>query len=224
MIIEIEGSDGAGKNTQSLLLLKKLTEKGHNVKLLSFPTYKNTDLLKRYLAGEFGDIDTVDPYLASTFYAIDRKIEFDKKEVKDFLKDEKNILICDRYVFSNHIHQTPRIAKFDKENKNAKLFLAAFIEDLEFNCYELPQPNIIFYLFNEKARELREIRANGSTLDLHERNNEYMNDCERCGLVLAEDYNWNIIRCVDNINGDYLKSKEEINAEIMSILEKTKCI
>ena len=41
--------------------------------------------------------------------------------ILDFLKDEKNILICDRYVFSNHIHQTPRIAKFNKENKNTIL-------------------------------------------------------------------------------------------------------
>ena len=81
-IIVIEGLDGSGKATQTDLLYKKLLEQGKNVKKLTFPCYESESsaLVRMYLGGELGsNPDSVNPYQASAFYAVDR--------VASFLKD-----------------------------------------------------------------------------------------------------------------------------------------
>ncbi|MEG2429729.1 MAG: thymidylate kinase, partial [Oscillospiraceae bacterium] len=74
-IIVIDGLDGCGKTTQAEALLKKLKEINEKVILISYPDYeKNSSaLVKMYLNGEFSEnLDDVNAYTASTFYAVDR--------------------------------------------------------------------------------------------------------------------------------------------------------
>ena len=49
----IEGLDASGKETQSKLIEKRLSENGYDVKLVSFPNYDSPacSLVKMYLNG-----------------------------------------------------------------------------------------------------------------------------------------------------------------------------
>ena len=74
-LIILEGGDGSGKATQTKLLVERLTKEGHAVESVSFPNYDSGAAMpiKMYLAGEFGkDVHDVNPYVASSMYAIDR--------------------------------------------------------------------------------------------------------------------------------------------------------
>ncbi|MGL5936124.1 MAG: hypothetical protein ACRCZI_10955, partial [Cetobacterium sp.] len=55
-LIVIEGTDSSGKETQTELLFKKLSEKIEKIRKISFPNYESPACapVKMYLAGEFG--------------------------------------------------------------------------------------------------------------------------------------------------------------------------
>ena len=74
-LLVIEGLDGSGKATQAKLLAAHLAESGRRVMEITFPDYESDSsaLVKMYLSGRFGDKpDDVNPYAASSFYAVDR--------------------------------------------------------------------------------------------------------------------------------------------------------
>ncbi|OGD90800.1 hypothetical protein A3D07_00640 [Candidatus Curtissbacteria bacterium RIFCSPHIGHO2_02_FULL_42_15] len=75
--IVFEGADGTGKTTQAKLLFDYLKKKKKNAVFFSFPNYKSAwgKIVRRYLDGEFGDVNQVSPYLASILYAGDRLLE-----------------------------------------------------------------------------------------------------------------------------------------------------
>ena len=78
-LIVIEGTDSSGKETQTRKLYENLKERGFNVKKITFPNYESPACapVKMYLAGEFGEnAMEVNPYPASTMYAIDRYASF----------------------------------------------------------------------------------------------------------------------------------------------------
>ena len=107
MIIDIEGTDGCGKKTQTDLLFKFLTEQGYKVRKISFPNYdsESSALVKMYLRGEFGEsANDVNGYQASALYAVDRFATMSKINVNDY-----DFILFDRYVPSNMIHQSTRI-------------------------------------------------------------------------------------------------------------------
>ena len=58
-LIVIDGLDGSGKETQSLILKKRLEEAGVKVRYISFPQYDSDSSLfvKKYLNGELGFAD-----------------------------------------------------------------------------------------------------------------------------------------------------------------------
>ncbi len=109
-LIVIEGSDGSGKATQTKKLYDKLVKENKNVKKVEFPNYESESsaLIKMYLNGEFGkEPDSVNPYVSSTFYAVDRFASYKKDWEEFYLKG--GIIIADRYTTSNMIHQAAKI-------------------------------------------------------------------------------------------------------------------
>ena len=101
-LIAIEGTDGSGKHLQSELLSKGLEQAGEQVRLLSFPCYDSPSsaLVKMYLGGDFGrDPGKVNPYAASSFYAVDRVASYMSDWKADY--DAGKILVADRYAESN---------------------------------------------------------------------------------------------------------------------------
>ena len=81
-LIVIDGTDGSGKQTQLEILENKLKENNIDYRKISFPNYNSpsSSLVKMYLSGEFGtDADAISPYVASTFFAVDRYATYKKQ-------------------------------------------------------------------------------------------------------------------------------------------------
>ena len=216
LIISIEGTDGAGKHTQQQLLLNDLKDLGYDVVDQAFPNYESDSSapVKMYLAGEFGkDSSSLDAYQASVLYAVDRLCTY-KKTLEPHYNEGK-ILLFDRYVQSNFIHQCSKI-----ENMEDKLKFIAWEETLEYDTLGLPKPDLIFFIEMpvEKSLELARARAEyktGESKDIHEEDTSYMTKSYNNGLSLAKQLGWKIIHCVDKENN--IKSIESIHKEIMEI-------
>ncbi len=216
-IFVIDGTDGSGKQTQFDLLKEHLNKDNIDYRTMSFPNYDSPSsaLVKMYLSGEFGeDPKSISPYIASTFYAVDRYATF----TKDFKEYYKNggIILADRYTTANMVHQAGKIE--DKEER--KKFLDWLFE-LEFNLYELPRPTKVFFLNMppEKAKELIKDRKNKFThtdkKDIHERNESHLIDSYNAACSLVDEYGWNEIKCV---NDGKIRTREDIHEEIYKIV------
>lgn len=216
LIISIEGTDGAGKHTQQQLLLNDLKDLGYEVVDQAFPNYDSDSSapVKMYLAGEFGkDSSSLDAYQASVLYAVDRMCTY-KKSLESHYNEGK-IILFDRYVQSNFIHQCSKI-----DDMEDKLKFIAWEENLEYDTLGLPKPDLIFFIEMpvEKSLELARARAEyktGESKDIHEEDTTYMTKSYNNGLSLAKQLGWNIVHCVDKQNN--IKSIEEIHKEIMTI-------
>ena len=75
MFIVLEGLDGAGKSTQVANIRRMLTERGLESEFVHFPRFDAPvygDLIARFLRGELGALNEVNPYLVALLYAGDR--------------------------------------------------------------------------------------------------------------------------------------------------------
>lgn len=198
-LIVIDGIDGAGKATQTKLLIANLEKAGHKTATLDFPQYYNNffgKLTGRFLNGEFGDAPTTNPYIASILYAADRWES--KGKIEGWLS-EGRVVILDRYVSSNQIHQGGKIS--DDEEK--KKFLN-YLEEMEFGVFKIPKPDMIIFLnvpydISKKLIEKKTERAyvNGGKQDKVEKSQTYQEGAYRQSLEMVKKYNnWNEINCV----------------------------
>lgn len=212
-LIAIDGVDSSGKETQTKMLFQSLLSDGLDVKTVSFPMYDNlsSSLVKMYLNGDFGtNPDDVNAYVASTFFAMDRFATYKTVWGKDY--NSNSIILADRYVTSNMIHQAGKIDDVLEKEK----FLD-WIYDYEYNICALPKPDITIFLDMpvEWGKKLMENRANkidgGDKKDIHERNTAYLQKSYDNAVFVAEKYSWKRILCV-NENG--VRTPEEIHQEI----------
>ncbi|TCO78623.1 dTMP kinase [Marinisporobacter balticus] len=213
------GIDASGKATQSEKIYERLLNEGKKVKKITFPSYesRSSALVKMYLNGEFGNKpNDVNPYTASTFYAVDRFASY-VTQWKDFLQTG-GIIITDRYTTSNMVHQA---SKFDSEEEK-KLFLA-WLWDLEFTKMALPVPDSVIFLNMDPkvSLKLMEKRLNKITgemkKDIHERDTEYLKKTYKNALWIADVYNWEKIHCIKN---NQLKTIDEIHEEIYEFIKE----
>ncbi len=170
--IVIEGSDGSGKKTQFELLSSRLQAAGYKVDMYDFPRYEQTSahFVKKYLAGEYGDSDSVNPYTASMFYALDRyEASF---EIRRSLSDG-HIVLANRFVGSNMAHQG---AKFGTEGEKRGFFM--WEDSLEFQLLGIPRPDLNIYLKvpAEVSYDLiiKRSQTSGVPLDEHEKDLRFL--------------------------------------------------
>lgn len=215
-LIVIEGLDGSGKGTQTKQLYETLLAAGKQVRQISFPCYgtKAAALLESYLKGEFGnDPSAVNPYAASTFFAIDRYVSF-QQEWKEFYENG-GIVIADRYTTSNAIHQC---AKLPKEQWDSFL---DWLFTYEYRQLGLPTPDAVIYLRvdPEISQELLigRYEGNAAKKDIHESNLGYLKNCRRAADYCAGYLNWCAVECVRD---EQLRSIEDIAAEVLQIAER----
>ena len=140
-LLVIEGLDGSGKATQAKLLASYLAESGRKVMEITFPDYESDSsaLVKMYLSGQFGDKpDDVNPYAASSFYAVDRYASYKTKWGSFY--EAGGIVIADRYTTSNAVHQCSKLPPEQQRPFVDWLF------DFEYQKLGLPAPDRVLYL------------------------------------------------------------------------------
>ncbi len=218
-LIAIDGVDASGKQTHTELLEKYFLSKGKKVRRLSFPMYdkESSTLVKLYLGGKMGENATdVDAYAASTFFAADRYATYKMDWHKDF-EDADTIIIADRYVSSNMIHQASKISDIEEKNK----FLD-WLFDFEFNLYKIPQPDMTIFLdmppkYGKILMQGRDNKISGEkALDIHERDYSYLEKSYENAKYVSEKFAWKHILCVEN---DTIRTIDDIQKEIIKLIE-----
>lgn len=206
-IIVIEGTDGSGKSTQLKFLCERLEAENVDFKKITFPRYSepSSALLKMYLNGEFGqNPNCVNPYAASTFFAVDRYASY-KTDWEQYFKGGGTV-ICDRYTTSNAVHQATKMPKGETNKFLSWLF------DFEYNLLGIPEPTKVFFLDMPPECSLSLIQnRQGSEGDIHEKDHEYLAKCRERALDLCQSQGWQKINCAIKSN---LRTIEDINDEI----------
>jgi dTMP kinase len=137
----VEGVDGAGKSTQIKLLKEFFEGRGSVCEYLHFPRTDAPyfgELIGRFLRGEFGSLNEVNPWLVAMLYAGDRKDASDL--IKNWLQ-KGYIVLLDRYTYSNIAYQC---AKLDDPAEQQNLM--KWILDLEFTHFSIPVPDLNIFL------------------------------------------------------------------------------
>jgi dTMP kinase len=218
-LIVIDGTDGSGKATQTKILAEKLRKEGHSVEFIDFPQYgqKSAALVEEYLNGKFGSEKEVGPYRASIFYACDRYAA--SFRISKWLS-EGRIVIANRYTSSNMGHQAGKIKDANERDK----FLS-WLEDLEFNIFGIPWPdiNILLYMPPEIGQRLVDKKGyreyvGGKKRDIHESDLNHLKNAAAAYKYCAKKYNWLVIDCAPN------GSLREINDISNEVFEKVKCL
>lgn len=214
-LIVVEGSDGSGKKTQTDLLYERLIKEGYRVKKVDFPNYhtKGSVLVEAYLNGEFGkNAEDVNPYTASSFYAVDRVYSF-LTDWKEFY-ESGGIILADRYTTSNMVHQA---AKMDEVEE--KIAFIEWLHDHEYNKLQLPEPDIVFFLdvpphISSKLREGRANKiTNGEKQDIHESDQAFMKKSYENAKLVADYEGWVRVNCINEEEVNIL-SIEKIHQQI----------
>lgn len=216
ILIALDGLDGSGKETQSKLLCAFLDRLGIKNRLVSFPTYKedSSALIKMYLRGDFGENPQgVNPYAASSFYAMDRYCSFMLDWKKEY--DDGYVIIANRYTTANLVHQ---MSKLPKEEWEA---FGKWLMDYEFSLLGLPSPDGVVYLCLPPSASVALVQKRcddtGAIKDIHENNSKHLEESYRAALHASDRYGWNRVDCVCD---GKLRSIEDIHGQLCDIVKK----
>jgi dTMP kinase len=223
----IEGVDGAGKSTQIKLLKEYFSGKGYSCEYLHFPRTEAPyfgELIARFLRGEFGSLNEVDPYIVAMIYAGDRKDASDM--IGNWLKKGK-IVLLDRYTYSNLAYQCAKLSDPKAQNDLMKWILS-----LEFDHFGIPQPDLNIFLdvpFSFTEGKLLNTRQgsdrtylNGSK-DIHEESLVFQKKVRDLYLKVAKSDNR--LAVVDCSNADgVMRTPDEIFRFIMKIITSRKLL
>lgn len=218
-LIVIDGTDGSGKHTQSMLLIGRLKSMGYDAVYFEFPRHGHPAafLVDEYLKGKFGKLDDLNgAYIASTFYANDRKDA--APQIREVL-DRGGVAVCDRYVSANMGHQAGKI--HDLKERDEYL---SWLENLEYNVYGIPKPDLNMLLYastkiNQELVDQKNVRAylNGEKRDIHENDAQHLDDAASAFLYCAKKYDWSVIYCAPN---DVILPKEDIHELVWKEVKK----
>lgn len=214
-LIAIEGLDGSGKGTQSLILEKALSDRGFRVGLMSFPDYESEGSapVRLYLSGALGaHPDDVNAYAASALFLADRLVSWKGHYEREFA--DCDFIIANRYTTANAYHQ---LSKLPHDKWDAFL---DWLYELEFDRVGLPRPDAVICLLNppEKAIEMIERRCEetGAKKDIHEADAAYLGRCYEAARYAGDHLGWTLISCVDACGG--VISRGDMHERIMSAI------
>jgi dTMP kinase len=216
-LIALEGIDGSGKRTQLDLLARELEGRGLATLRVSFPRYESSfgELIARYLNGDFGSLETVDPHLSALLYAGDR---FEAKGELESALQEGKIVLADRYIGSNLAHQTGRVPPEQRGE------FIAWLKRLEYGLYGLPAEDLVVYLHvpTSDAQRLVGMKPPRAYTSLrHDIQEADISHLEQTAIIydhLATESNWTRIDCTNSVSGA-LNSPEEIHRAVLRTVE-----
>tara|TARA_R110002124_G_scaffold61485_8_gene168467 strand:- start:3094 stop:3762 length:669 start_codon:yes stop_codon:yes gene_type:complete len=218
VIIAIEGIDGSGKGTQAARLHARCQAEGIKTSLIGFPRYDQTLFGKSigdFLNGRFGELDEVNPFLASLLYAGDR---FESRSHILNTIETSDVVIFDRYIPSNVAHQGAKLSGVERSE------FIEWIEQIEYAIYKMPRLNLAILLdlpadYAQKLIAEKQARSyTEKVADLQEADQTYLANVREVYLQLAEEnQHWQKIQCLQK---ETLRSIEEISDEIWSYVSK----
>ncbi len=222
-LIVIDGTDGSGKATQVDLLMKHLRKEGHTVKIVDFPEYyKNFfgEFIGHCLSEQYYNFLHVHPKIASVLYAADRWES--SKELEGWLK-KGYVVIANRYVSANQIHQGGKISNTKKRNS-----FIGWLNKMEYEVFGIPRPDLTVYLSlpikivlellekRESSQMKREYLKKNK--DVAESDTEHLNNSIKSALWLAETQKgWTKIDCSDKSG---ILSREAIHDMVYEKVKK----
>jgi dTMP kinase len=214
-LLAIEGLDAAGKRTQSELLAARAEQTGLRVALLAFPRYGETVYsrsISDYLAGRFGGLEDVDPRFAALLFAGDR---FESRGVLERERAGSDVLILDRYTFSNVAYQGARMPPQELPT------FADWLRAIEHDVNGLPWPDLVLLLDVPLQVAVAGIASRAcadptrARDDIHERSHDYLARVQQVySRLLAEVAAppWVAIRCSDD--GESLLPPQAIHERV----------
>ena len=221
MFIVLEGLDGAGKSTQIKQLRAMIAQMGIESEYVHFPRFDSPvygELIARFLRGELGSIESVDPYIVALLFAGDRADM--APQIRQWQAEGK-VVIVDRYVYSNIGYQCAKIADAEGQQR-----LKQWILDTEYGYYNIPRPDISLFLdvpFAFTAQSLTTQRSgddrsylNGQS-DIHESSLDLQQMVRSVYLEAAKvDPALRVIDCSNNQGG--MDTPEAIFSRIKDIV------
>jgi dTMP kinase len=222
-LIVIDGTDGSGKTTQVELLVNRLKKEGRKTKIVDFPGYyKNFfgAFIGHCLSEQYYNWLNVHPKIASTIYAADR---FESSgDIKEYLK-KGYIVIANRYVSANQIHQGGKIKSAKKRNDFIK-----WLDEMEYGVFGTPRPDMTFYLSLPinivlqllKDRDSSKIKRGylKKKKDVHETNVDFLKNSIKSARKLEKEVP-NFIKIECSKKGKIL-TREEIHEMVYEKVKK----
>lgn len=189
--IVIEGTDGSGKTTQTEALLLRLKKEGVESESIRFPQYEKNlfgNLIRECLDGKHGDFISLDPKIASVLYACDRFETISK--IKKWLEEGK-VIVADRYVSSNQIHQGGKI----KDQKDRAKFLD-WLSAMEYDTLGVIKPDAVIYLDVPSQISEDLISKREGIKDAADSDFEYLKNSKEAGeFMISRENFWTKIIC-----------------------------
>ena len=219
-LIVVESIDGGGKSTQCELIKKYFETRKLTFSHFHFPMYGHNEfsnIIAKFLRGEFGSIDTVSPYFVANIYAMDRFMFL--PTLKEALKTV-DVVLLDRYVFSNIAYQAAKYPLASKETDDIRTWILNF----EFDFLNLPYPdlNIFFDVPIKITKERLETKREGSDrdylngkIDIHEADFIFQERVRQNYLDIMTGINCKIVSCTmgttenANLGGGYFVFKPQ---------------
>ena len=214
-LIVIEGIDGSGKRTQLELLARAFEQRGLPYARISFPNYEGFfgQLVARFLNGDFGPLDAVDPHFSALLYSGDR---YESKPAMEATLAAGKNLLCDRYIGSNLAHQGARVTP----QKRAEFL--EWLRNLEYKIYGLPAEDLVIYLRVPVAEADRLIgkrpkrRYTELRRDLQEADKRHLEGAAEVYEELGLQPHWVRIDCADARGA--LRRPDQIHAEVLGVI------
>lgn len=224
MFIAIEWVDWAWKATQTRLLAEALNSLGHSCDTISFPAYweGSCRFVENFLKWEYGHPSSLNWYISSSFYILDRFEQMPKIKSKI---ENNDFLISDRYSTSNFIHRWSKYLEEGNVEWLHKFF--EWVYDFEFSKAWLPKPDLIIFLSLSMDHILKMIEKKKGEdrwyidkwwLDLAEKDIEH----QKFSLQIWQEYlplffnNYVVFPC-ENKNWD-LDDAETINKRLLELV------
>ena len=221
-LIVIDGTDGSGKTTQAGLLMKHLQKIGCKAKFIHFPRYEDNffgKFIAHCLSEQYYNWVNIHPKIASIVYAADR---WESKEKIEKWLQQGYVVVMDRYISSNQIHQGGKIANVKKREAFIK-----WLAELEYKTFKIPVPDLTIYLSLPVEMVLKLIKDRNykgarvyldGKKDVHEKDKNFLKNSIKSALWLSKTIP-NFLKIDCSKTGEIL-SREEIHEMVYEKIKK----